>query len=157
MMTEKYTVKKWYDESGIYDDGELFAIVDVRMQADKIARRLNEQAEAIKGYKELLYYDSEDTFEIKLINSIYNREGFKGVIDYATGKLSEYGAVREVDKGLWVMVTGGWSDNEHWIHCLNNMVCLFGMKHYCGYVRGGAFYYSEDTDRSVEITFEKGE
>ncbi|MCR5027022.1 MAG: hypothetical protein K6A34_06245 [Methanobrevibacter sp.] len=41
-MTEKYTVKKWYDENAIYYKGEIFAIVDVRNQANKICDRLNE-------------------------------------------------------------------------------------------------------------------
>lgn len=49
---EKYTVKKWYNESAIYEDGELFAIVDVRMQAKKIAHRLNEQDKRIKELEE---------------------------------------------------------------------------------------------------------
>ena len=48
---EKYTVKKWYNESAIYEDGELFAIVDVRMQAKKIAHRLNEQDNEIQRCK----------------------------------------------------------------------------------------------------------
>lgn len=120
---------------------------------NNVVNKLNEQEETIKGYKEILDLDKEDNLEVEHINDIYKQYGFDGVIDYATGKLSEYGAVREVDKGLWVMVTGGWSDHENWIHCLNDLLCMFGYKHYCGYVRGGAFYYSEDTDRSVEITF----
>ena len=39
--TKQYTVKRWYDESAIYDGDELFAIVDVRMQANNICKRLN--------------------------------------------------------------------------------------------------------------------
>lgn len=152
---EKYTVKKWYNESAIYEDGELFAIVDVRMQAKKIAHRLNEQEETIKGYKEILDLDKEDNLEVEHINDIYKQYGFDGVIDYAKHKLSDYGVVREVDEGLWVMVTGGWSDHENWIHCLNDLLCMFGYKHYCGYVRGGGFYYQKDNSKSVEIRFEE--
>ena len=43
MVEERYIVKKWYDENAIYDNDELFAIVDVRNQANTIADRLNEQ------------------------------------------------------------------------------------------------------------------
>lgn len=36
-MTEnkQFTVKRWYDESAIYEGDDLFAIVDVRIQANK--------------------------------------------------------------------------------------------------------------------------
>ena len=59
--------------------------------------------------------------------------------------------VKEVENGLWVMVTGGWSDNEFWLDCLNNPVSIFCMKHYRGYLRGGAFYYTEKPRDDVKI------
>ena len=89
------------------------------------------------------------------INSIYKTEGFQGVIDYAKDKLQEFGAVREVEEGLWLLATGGWSDNEFWLNCLNNPVSMFGMKHYCAYERGGAFYYTEKPHDEVEIKLKR--
>ena len=93
----------------------------------------------------------EEFQEAHRINHIYKAEGFEGVISYAKCKLQRYGAVREVEKGLWVMVTGGWSDNEFWLDCLNNPVSMFRMKHYCAYERGGAFYYTEKPHGEIEI------
>jgi hypothetical protein len=94
----------------------------------------------------------QETYEI---NRIYKTEGFQGVIEYAKDKLQEYGAVEEVEKGLWVMITGGWSDNEFWLHCLNNPLSWFGMKHYCAYERGGAFYYTEKPHDDIEIKLKR--
>ena len=53
---------------------------------------------------------SENNLEVEHINNIYKQRGFDGVIDLCkdTNYLI-YGEVREVDEGLWVMVTGGWS------------------------------------------------
>ena len=101
---------------------------------------------------------TDDEFhEIYKINHIYKTEGFHGVIEYAKDQLSDYGAVREVEKGLWVMITGGWSDNEFWLDCLNNPVSWFGMNHYCAYERGGAFYYTEKPHDDIEIRLKKGD
>ena len=49
------------------------------------------------------------------------------------------------------MVTGGWSEHEMWLDCLNSFVSMFGMKHYCAYERGGAFYYTEKPHDKIEI------
>lgn len=74
---EKYTVKKWYNESAIYEDGELFAIVDVRMQAKKIAHRLNEQEARINELKETIikiahsYHRKHDNTIVNLVDEIY--------------------------------------------------------------------------------------
>ena len=95
--------------------------------------------------------DDEEFQEVYRINDIYKEKGFRGVIEYTKDRLQEYGAVKEIEKGLWVMVTGGWSDNEFWIHCLNNPASLFCMKHYCAYERGGAFYYTEKPHDKIEI------
>ena len=93
----------------------------------------------------------EEFQEVYRINNIYKTEGFQGVISYAKDKLHEYGAVKEVEKGLWVMVTGGWSDNEFWLDCLNSPVSWFCMKHYCAYKIGGSFYYTEKPHDEIEI------
>lgn len=99
----------------------------------------------------------EEFSETYRINHIYKTEGFQGVINYAKDKLQRYGAVKEVEKGLWVMVTGGWSDNEFWLHCLNNSVSWFFLKHYCAYERGGAFYYTEKPHDEIEIKLKRGD
>ena len=44
---------------------------------------------------------NEDFQETYRINHIYKTEGFKGVINYAKDKLQQYGAVKEVEKGLF--------------------------------------------------------
>ena len=95
--------------------------------------------------------DDEEFQEAYRINDIYKEKGFNGVIEYAKDKLQQYGAVKEIEKGLWVMVTGGWSDNEFWIDCLNSPISRFGMVHYCAYERGGAFYYTEEPHGKIEI------
>ena len=97
----------------------------------------------------------EEFHETYRINHIYKTDGFKGVIEYAKDKLQNYGAVNEVEKGLWVMVTGGWSDNEFWLDCLNSPVSWFAMKHYCAYERGGAFYYTEKPHDDIEIRLKR--
>ena len=97
----------------------------------------------------------EEFQETYRINHIYTTEGFQGVIKYAKDKLQQYGAVKEVEKGLWVMITGGWSDNEFWLSCLNHPVSIFGMKHYCAYERGGAFYYTEEPHGDIEIKLKR--
>ena len=85
----------------------------------------------------------EDFQETYRINHIYKTEGFKGVINYAKDKLQQYGAVKEVEKGLWVMVTGGWSDNEFWLDCLLHWNFMYGKGHYRATTSGGGYYYSE--------------
>ena len=97
----------------------------------------------------------EEFQETYIINRIYKIDGFQGVIDYAKDKLHEYGAVKEVEKGLWVMITGGWSDNEFWLNCLNSLTSIFAMKHYCAYKRGGAFYYTEKPHDEIEIKLKR--
>lgn len=52
-ITEKrFTHEKWYDERKIKENGELFAIVDVYNQADKICNRLNELFDENEQLKE---------------------------------------------------------------------------------------------------------
>ena len=114
--------------------------------------KLEKENEQLKqSLNELRTYDKEEFKEAEQINTIYKKEGFCGVIEYAKDKLQWYGDVKEVEKGLWVMVTGGWSDNEFWLDCLNNPISIFAMKHYRGYLRGGAFYYTEKPYGDVEI------
>ena len=118
----------------------------------KIASKYLEENEKLKkALDDFKAYDDEDFRETEYINSIYKEDGFNGVIDYAKRRLCQYGFVKEVQDGLWVMVTGGWSDNEFWLNCLNSPVSIFHMKHYCAYETGGAFYYTEKPYDKIEI------
>lgn len=125
----------------------------------KAAYRLNKLTEEIEQLKKALddfkAYGDEEFKETEYINSIYKKDGFTGVIDYAKDKLQYYGVVKEIEKGLWVMVTGGWSDNEFFIDCLNNLISNFGRQHYRAYEKGGAFYYTEEPRADVEISLKK--
>lgn len=118
---------------------------------DELNELLKEKDELKQQLNDLQTFDDEDFIEIEYINNIYKKLGFQGVIDYAKDNLQQYGAVREVEKGLWVMVTGGWSEHEMWLDCLNSFVSMFGMKHYCAYELGGAFYYTEKPHDKIEI------
>jgi len=118
---------------------------------EQIVKLQNENEQLKRRLDELKTYDKEEFAEAEHINDIYKEKGFCGVIAYAKDKLQHYGVVKEVEKGLWVMITGGWSDNEFWLSCLNNPISMFGMKHYRGYLRGGAFYYTEKPRGNVEI------
>ena len=89
--------------------------------------------------------------EVDSLNNLYKNHGFEGVINYAKVRLQNYGGVKE-ENDLICMYTGGWSDNEFFIHCLNFLTSIFANKHYVGYLRGGAFYYSpEPHDSHVYI------
>ena len=147
------------DTIPIEDEGVFETICDLLNRQNIIMESRNETIKFhVDGYnklkqtlEDLRTYSNDEIEEAEHINTIYKEQGFKGVIDYAKDKLQNYGVVREVENGLWVMVTGGWSDNEFWLHCLNNPVSVFGMKHYRGYLRGGAFYYTEKLRGDVEI------
>ena len=131
------------DSYPIEDEGIFETVVDL----------LNEKSETIK---ELVEMDKETAIEVEHINNIYNKIGFNGIIEYAKEKLACYGAVREVDKGLWLMATGGWSDNEFWLDCLNQWNCIFSSKHLRATTPGGGFYYSETPYADITIRLEKG-
>ena len=62
---------------------------------------------------------NEEFQESYRINHIYKTEGFQGVIKYAKDKLQQYGVVKEVEKGLWVMITGGWSVHDNHVKQVN--------------------------------------
>lgn len=63
MVEKKYIVKRWYNENAIYEDNKLFAIVDVRNQANTIADRLNEyelRIETLERGLKLSSYEVEE-------------------------------------------------------------------------------------------------
>lgn len=151
------TEKRFYEiNSKIKDD--LKVIIDknkqytfpplTKEQNHMFLKALNNAYETIE---DLQFYDKEDWIEVEHINNIYRESGFDGVIEYAKGQLSIYGVVREEEPGLWVMATGGWSDHENWIDCLNNPASLFHMKHYRACSTGGAFYYTKESHKDIEI------
>ena len=95
---------------------------------------------------------SERRIEVRHINEIYKEFGFHGVLDYAERQLEPYGAVKEVEKGLYRVSTGGWSDNEFFLSCLTSLTCMMVFKgHYCAYERGGAFYFTRKKHRKVKV------
>jgi hypothetical protein len=102
-----------------------------------------ENKELKQTIDELRTIDKEKNIETEHINNIYNEFGFKGIIKYAKDKLQNYGAVREVDTGLWLLATGGWSDNEFWLDCLLDWNFMYGKGHYRATTSGGGYYYSE--------------
>ena len=111
----------------------------------ELKEKIEEQQAIITHFEEECKekLDTFDKAEIEAINIIYEEKGFDGVIEYSRQKLYDYGVVKEKN-GLVMMATGGWSDNEDYLHCLNHLLSNFGRNHYVGYLRGGAFYYSKD-------------
>ena len=85
---------------------------------------------------------------INIINTVYDTEGFNGVLEEVEDRL-EYGTVRKMN-GLVRISTGGWSEDELLLDALVNLMCKFS-KHYCGYIRGGAFYFCEEKYANVEM------
>ena len=165
---EKYKDKRFKLLSGerihtgeIFYDGKTHSfedVVDLLNEQDSMITTLkggyDEYEEIIGELKQRidsLTADDDEFIEAKHINKIYEKLGFMGVIEYAKCQLSRYGVVREEEPGLWVLVTGGWSDHEHWIHCLNSIISVFCMKHYCAYERGGAFYYTEEPHGKIKV------
>ena len=119
---------------------------------EKENQRLNTEIEQLKEtINELRDMDKEKDIEIEHINNTYKEFGFKGIIDYAKDKLQDYGAVREVGNGLWLLATGGWSDNEFWLDCLLNWNFMYGKGHYRATTSGGVYYYSEEPYTDIEV------
>lgn len=117
-----------------------------------LLNELSEENEHLKEtINELRDMDKEKDIEIEHINNIYKEFGFKGIIDYAKDKLQCYGTVREVDNGLWLLATGGWSDNEFWLNCLLNWNFMYAKRHYRATTRGGGYYYTENPYEDIEI------
>lgn len=135
MVSEKYVIKKLPHDDFVITD----TINNNDIRNKGIVDLLNKQERELQ--RKYLYDD--EIKEISILNNIYEEQGFDGVIDYAKVKLYNCGAVKERN-GLIMMATGGWSENEEFLDCLNHMMSNFGRKHYVGYLRGGAFYYSKE-------------
>ena len=88
------------------------------------------------------------------INAIYDDIGFKGVIGFLENHL-EYGGVEMKEKGLYMIYTSGWSEDELLIEeCIRYR--SFVRKHYVGHLVGGAYYFVEDPSAEVKITLKHG-
>lgn len=74
-------------------------------------------------------------------NDIYDKSGFDCVVACVADNL-QYGYIERKTDDLIKITTGGWSNDEHLIHSLISIPCMFGYKHYVGYLRGGAYYFS---------------
>ena len=85
---------------------------------------------------------------VNIINTVYKTEGFQGVIEEIIDRL-EYGTVKKMN-GLYRISTGGWSEDELLLHSIIRIDCMMS-KHYCGYIKGGAFYFCEDKYANVEM------
>lgn len=85
---------------------------------------------------------------VNILNTVYQTEGFQGTLEEIEDRL-EYGTVRE-ENGLVRISTGGWSEDELLLHCACRFDCMFA-KHYCGYIRGGAFFFCEEKYANVEM------
>ena len=89
-----------------------------------------------------------DNILIDIFNMIYDKYGFDEVIKEVEDRL-EYGTVKKMN-GLIRISTGGHSNDEDICHALTHILCRFS-KHYCGYIRGGAFYFCEEKYANVEM------
>lgn len=141
MGEQRFTIQNasgMYLHLPIFDNG-------VEMADGDVCILLNEQQATITHLEEECKekLDTFDKAEIEAINIIYEEKGFDGVIEYSRQKLYNYGTIKEKNS-LVMMATGGWSDNEDYLYCLNHLLSNFGRNHYVGYLRGGAFYYSKD-------------
>ena len=89
-----------------------------------------------------------DNLTLRVINIIYDEDGFHAALNEIERRL-EYGEVKKIN-GLYRITTGGWSDDEALLHSLCSLLSKF-RKHYCGYIRGGAYYFCEDRYANVEM------
>ena len=160
-MTEKrFTITQDFEEHHrqIRDNGKIIMGCFLEPQAEPIVKLLNELHEENKELKEtideLRTIDKEKDIEVAHINNIYKAFGFKGLMDYAKDKLYNFGTVREVEEGLWLLATGGWSDNEFWLDCLLDWSFMYAKGHYRATTRGGRYYYSEKPYADIKVILE---
>lgn len=89
-----------------------------------------------------------DSLILRMINTIYDEDGFHAALDEIERRL-EYGKVSRIN-GLYRITTGGWSDDEALLHSLCSILSKL-RKHYCGYIKGGAYYFCEEKHANVEM------
>ncbi len=120
---------------------ELDDYLDLKIE-NKLQEKYIKQLEQKLAEKDRL--DLTDQVQIQEFNSLYKKGGFDAVVERCKHAL-ECGGVKEEKNGIVCMVTGGWSDDEWLIYNLNHFMSNFGRNHYCGSLRGGAFYYSRES------------
>ena len=89
-----------------------------------------------------------DNLILRMINIIYVENGFHAALDEIERRL-EYGRVKKIN-GLYRITTGGWSDDEALLNSLCSILSKV-RKHYCGYIKGGAYYFCEEPYANVEM------
>lgn len=89
-----------------------------------------------------------DNLILRMINTIYDEDGFQAALNEIERRL-EYGKVKKIN-GLYRITTGGWSDDEALLHSLCSILSKL-KKHYCGYIKGGAYYFCEEKYANVEM------
>ncbi len=161
-MTAKRFELIWETDEmcNVFDnDLDVNSTISVEDVVDLLNNLHEENKELNETIDELRTIDKEKDIEVEHINNIYKEFGFKGLIDYAKDKLYNFGAVREVDGGLWLLATGGWSDNEFWLDCLLHWNFMYGKGHYRATTSGGGYYYSEKpyADISIVLINTKGD
>lgn len=81
-MTEKqFTHKKWYNVRQLFDGDELFAIVDVYIQAEAICDKLNDLEEARSYYQENFLTMKTERNQLKEENEQLEKENTNLIID----------------------------------------------------------------------------
>ena len=150
-MTEQFIV----DDAGTLIDMQTRDTFDYVSDVCSLLNKLSEENKELKEtIDELRTIDKEKDIEVEHINNIYKEFGFKGLIDYAKEKLYNFGTVREVEEGLWLLATGGWSDNEFWLDCLLDWSFMYAKGHYRATTRGGGYYYSEKPYADIKVILE---
>ena len=110
----------------------------------------------LKQYSEKKYDDLQHD-QVEKFNIIYKEFGFKGVISDVEDRLT-YGKVTEKGPGLYQITTAGFSEDEEILYCLIHILSIFGSNHYVGYLRGGAYYFSEEKhDDNIKIIKSSGD
>lgn len=88
---------------------------------------------------------------LTVFNTIYDKYGFHDVLTEVEDRLT-YGQVTQKEDGLYCITTAGFSDDESVVRILIGIASRFGYFHYVGYLRGGAYYFSEHKhDNNIEI------
>ena len=160
-MTEKRFTSMYNEQSDMIqyvdtlkEEPNKWSICNVSETLKKLNELHEENKELKETIDELRTIDKEKDIEVKHINNIYKAFGFKGLMDYAKEKLYNFGTVREVEEGLWLLATGGWSDNEFWLDCLLDWSFMYAKGHYRATTRGGGYYYSEKPYADIKVILE---
>lgn len=95
-------------------------------------------------------YETEANM-VKVFNSTYEETGYEGVVNLV-GSMLDYGKVELLHNDCVMIVTAGWSEDELIVEALMHPASIFWNKHYVGFLRGGAYYFSRDIDKLFMIS-----